>query len=108
MSSSGWSQADASMQGREVGDVLSSPPVGTINRFEGGGKAILSLALGLWGLVIWLLPWVWVPTATMGIIWGIQGKQSINRTLGLVGTILNLVSLALGAMKAMIRSGYWG
>ncbi len=73
---------------------------------SGGGKAIASLCLGLFGLIAWFLPIIGLPTTITGLVLGIkslQGPRKRMATAGIVPCIIGLVaSIANGAIGAYL------
>jgi len=70
----------------------------------GGGKAIWSLCLGLFGLLAWILPVIGLPTTITGLVLGIKsvngprkGMATAGIVLGIIGLVLSTGNAALGA-----------
>ncbi len=67
------------------------------------GKAIASLVLGIIGLFAWFIPLFGFPITLTGLILGIFGLKSSNRTMAVWGVILS----SIGLVATLINSA-WG
>jgi hypothetical protein len=73
-------------------------------------KGTVSLVLGLLGLVGWCLPIIGLPMTITGLVFGVKGQNSSNRTTATIGIVLNAIGLmltvfngALGAYFAVTK-----
>ncbi|MBN1302932.1 MAG: DUF4190 domain-containing protein [Anaerolineales bacterium] len=65
------------------------------------GFAIASLVVGIINLCAWLLPICGGPLAVVGIVLGVLGIQSSQRTLAIVGIVLSGLTLLLAILNAV-------
>lgn len=68
----------------------------------GGGKAIASLWLGLFGLIAWLLPIIGFPTTITGLVLGFKSLSGPRRGMATVGIVLCIIGLVLTTANAAI------
>lgn len=66
-------------------------------KFEG----ILSIILGIGGLILWLIPTVGICVSILGLLLGMRAYGSLSKHLGVSGIIINVIALIL----TVIRSG---
>jgi len=71
------------------------------------GLAIASLVLGILNLCSWFLPICGGPLAIVGIILGILGIKSSQKTLAIVGIILSALGLLATIVNAIVGA-IWG
>lgn len=69
--------------------------------------AYVSLAVGTVGMCTWLLPFVGCPVSLAGLVTGILGLNSSQRTLAIVGLVLSGVGLLLNLING-IAGAYLG
>lgn len=62
------------------------------------GAAITALVLGIVNLGAWCLPICGLPLAIAGIIAGILGLKSTQRTLAVIGIVLSVIGLILSGI----------
>jgi len=65
-------------------------------------KAVWSLALGIFGLVAWLLPILGLPVQIVGLVFGIKSINSSKGKLAAVGIALCIIGLVLTIINASI------
>lgn len=70
----------------------------------GGGKAVISLVLGIVGMLAWLLPIIGLPVAITGLVLGVRSMNSVNKgmataglTLSIIGVVLSIINASIGA-----------
>jgi hypothetical protein len=68
----------------------------------GGGKAIASLCLGLFGLLAWLLPIIGLPTTITGLVLGIKSVSGPRKGMATAGIVLCIIGLVLSIANAAI------
>ncbi|MCX8024452.1 MAG: DUF4190 domain-containing protein [Thermanaerothrix sp.] len=78
---------------------VSPPPPSTANR---PGLAIASLVLGFITLIAWCLPICGAPLAIAGIITGILGLNSTNRSMAIAGLIIASLGLILSIVNSIV------
>ncbi|MCX7609458.1 MAG: DUF4190 domain-containing protein [Anaerolineales bacterium] len=66
------------------------------------GFAIASLVLGILNLCSWFLPICGGPLSIVGIILGILGLKSSQRTLAIVGIVLSGIGLLATIVNAIV------
>lgn len=69
---------------------------------SGGGKAIASLILGVFGMVAWFIPLFGVPVTVVGLVMGINGMKSRQRGMAIAGLVLSIIGLVLSLINAAI------
>ena len=62
--------------------------------------AYVALGLGIVDLCSWLLPICGIPLAIVGVVFGILGIKTSQRTLAIIGLVLS----ALGLLAAVINA----
>jgi len=68
----------------------------------GGGKAIASLCLGLFGLIAWFLPIVGFPVTVTGLVLGIKSLNGPRNGMATAGIVLCIIGLVLSTANAAI------
>lgn len=68
----------------------------------GGGKAIASLCLGLFGLMGWFLPIIGLPTTITGLVLGIKSYHGPRPGMAKAGIILCTIGLVASVINAAI------
>ncbi len=68
----------------------------------GGGKAIASLCLGLFGLVAWFLPIIGFPVTITGLVLGIKSLNGPRNGIATAGIVLCIIGLVLSTANAAI------
>ena len=79
-----------------------SPVPGTDSK---KGLAIASLVLGIINLCAWFLPICGGPLAIVGIVLGVLGIKSSQRTLAIIGIVLSSLGLIAACVNA--AAGIW-
>jgi hypothetical protein len=69
---------------------------------KGSGYAIISLILGLLGIIAWIIPLAGLPITVIGLILGIIGLRSRSRGLAIAGLTLCSLFLAATIINASI------
>lgn len=69
---------------------------------SGGGKAIASLCLGLFGLIAWFLPIIGLPTTITGLVLGIKSLQGPRKGMATAGIVLCIIGLVASIANAAI------
>ena len=71
-------------------------------------KATASLALGIFSIFTWILPMFGYPISIIGLVMGVSGIKSKEKTFGIAGLILSIIGLvfciansAIGAYKEL-------
>jgi hypothetical protein len=77
-------------------------PYGSAPAPEGGGKAIWSLCLGLFGLLAWFLPIIGLPTTITGLVLGIKSVNGPRRGMATAGIVLCIIGLVASIANAAI------
>ena len=77
-------------------------PPGSALTPAGGGKAIASLCLGLFGLLAWLLPIIGLPTTITGLVLGIKSVTGPRKGVATAGIVLCIIGLVLSIGNAAI------
>jgi len=77
-------------------------PYGSAPSPEGGGKAIWSLCLGLFGLLAWFLPIIGLPTTITGLVLGIKSVNGPRRGMATAGIVLCIIGLVASIANAAI------
>jgi hypothetical protein len=67
----------------------------------GGGKAVTSLALGIVGMLAWLLPIIGLPVAITGGF-GVRSLNSVNKGMAFAGLTLSIIGIVLSIINASI------
>jgi hypothetical protein len=68
----------------------------------GGGKAIWSLCLGLFGLLAWFLPIIGLPVTITGLVLGIKSLSGPRRGMAIAGIVLCITGLLASIANAAI------
>lgn len=68
----------------------------------GGGKAIASLCLGLFGLIAWLLPIIGFPVTITGLVLGIKSMYGPRKGMATAGVVLCIIGLVVTTINAAI------
>ncbi len=68
----------------------------------GGGKAIASLCLGLFGLVAWFLPIIGFPVTITGLVLGIKSLKGMRKGMATAGIVLCIIGLVATTANAAI------
>ena len=68
----------------------------------GGGKAIASLCLGLFGLIAWFLPIIGLPTTITGLVLGIKSMNGPRKGMAIAGIVLCIIGLVAATANAAI------
>jgi hypothetical protein len=68
----------------------------------GGGKAIASLCLGLFGLIAWFLPIIGLPVTITGLVLGIKSLNGPRNGMATTGIVLCIIGLVLSTANAAI------
>ena len=68
----------------------------------GGGKAIASLCLGLFGLIAWFLPIIGFPVTITGLVLGIKSLNGPRKGMATAGIVLCIIGLVLSTANAAI------
>lgn len=76
-----------------------APPLAPAPAGDKKGLAIASLVLGILNLCTWLLPICGGPMAIVGLILGILGLKSSQKTLAIIGIVLS----GLGLLASLIN-----
>ena len=66
----------------------------------GGGKAVASLCLGLFGLIAWFLPIIGLPTTITGLVLGIKSLHGPRRGMATAGIVLCIIGLVASVANA--------
>jgi hypothetical protein len=69
---------------------------------SGGGKAIWSLCLGLFGLLAWLLPIIGLPVTITGLVLGIKSVNGPRKGMATAGIVLCIIGLVLSTGNAAL------
>jgi len=77
-------------------------PVSETPTNAGGGKAVASLVLGIFGMIAFLLPILGVPVTVTGIILGALDLKSPKREVALAGLILSSIGCGLSLLNALV------
>ena len=77
-------------------------PYGSAPSPAGGGKAIWSLCLGLFGLLAWFLPIIGLPTNITGLVLGIKSVNGPRRGMATAGIVLCIIGLVASIANAAI------
>jgi hypothetical protein len=77
------------------------PPQATLPA-AGGGKAVASLCLGLFGLIAWLLPIIGFPVTITGLVLGIKSLNGPRRGMATAGIVLCIIGLVITTINAAI------
>jgi hypothetical protein len=79
-------------------------PVSETPTNAGGGKAVASLVLGIFGMsgIAFLLPILGVPVTVTGIILGALDLKSPKREVALAGLILSGIGCGLSLLNALV------
>jgi hypothetical protein len=79
------------------------PPVAPPAAPEGDkkGLAIASLVIGILNLCAWIIPLCGGPLAIIGVVLGVLGLKSSQRTLAIVGIVLSGLALLLVIINAI-------
>ena len=78
---------------------VAPPPAAAGN---GSGYAIASLVIGILGLCLGYIPFCGALFVIIGIILGVVGLKSSQRTLAIVGIVLNVIVLCIGITLTLI------
>ena len=65
-------------------------------------KAVISLILGILGMLAWLLPFMGLPITITGIILGVSGRKTTDRNMAFAGLVLSIIGLVLTIINAGI------
>jgi hypothetical protein len=68
----------------------------------GGGKAIASLSLGLFGLIAWFLPIIGFPVTITGLVLGFKSLNGPRRGMATAGIVLCIIGLVATTANAAI------
>jgi hypothetical protein len=68
----------------------------------GGGRAIASLCLGLFGLIAWFLPIIGFPVTITGLVLGIKSLSGPRNGMATTGIVLCIIGLVLSTANAAI------
>jgi hypothetical protein len=68
----------------------------------GGGKAIASLVLGIFGLVAWFCPIIGLPVTIVGMALGITDLKSAYRGIAITGVVLCVIGLVFSTLNAAV------
>jgi len=68
----------------------------------GGGKAIASLCLGLFGLIAWILPIIGFPTTITGLVLAIKSLSGPRKGMATAGLVLCIIGLVATTINAAI------
>jgi hypothetical protein len=77
-------------------------PSGSALPAAGGGKAIASLCLGLFGLIAWILPIIGLPTTITGLVLGMKTVNGARRGMATAGIVLCIIGLVASIANAAI------
>lgn len=77
-------------------------PPGSTLPTAGGGKAIASLCLGLFGLIAWILPIIGLPTTITGFVLGIRSVNGPRKGMATAGIVLCIIGLVASIANAAI------
>lgn len=66
------------------------------------GKATASLVLGIIGLIAWLLPLVGFPVTIVGLIMGVNGRNSEKKGMATAGMVLSIIGLVACAINSFM------
>jgi hypothetical protein len=69
---------------------------------ESSAGAVVSLVLGLFGLIAWILPIVGLPVGALGYFLGRKGTSTRQRTTALIGIGLCVLCLCLSVVNAYV------
>lgn len=69
---------------------------------SGGGKAMASLILGIFGVFAWCLPIFGLPITITGLAPGVNELQSQNWRMARAGVILCIIGLVLSVINAAV------
>ncbi len=86
-------------QPREPGNFL---PTNASIRKDHYIMAIISLILGIFSLVGWLLPICGLPMSVTGLIFGIVGRDSSRRGMAIAGLVMSIIATVLGVGNAAV------
>lgn len=67
-------------------------------RFE----AIFAVALGVVGMVLWLIPIIGVIVCLIGLFIGIKTYNSVSKNIALAAIIINTISLTLTVIRSCL------
>jgi len=68
----------------------------------GGGKAVASLCLGVFGLIAWFLPIIGFPVTITGLVLGIKSLNGPRRGIATAGIVLCIIGLVITTINAAI------
>lgn len=88
--------------GSFVDDLLKGPP-DEDKIEESSAVSVLSLVLGLFGVVAWILPIVGLPVGALGDFTWRKGTSTRQRNVALIGMGLSLLCLVLSAINGYVR-----
>jgi hypothetical protein len=77
-------------------------PPGSAVPLAGGGKAIASLCLGLFGLIAWFLPIIGFPVTITGLVLGIKSLNGARKGMATAGIVLCIIGLIATTGNAAI------
>lgn len=77
-------------------------PTVTASQPNHEGSAIAALILGIVNLGSWCIPICGLPLAVAGIIVGIIGLKSTQRTMAIIGLILSVISFFLSIITTIL------
>jgi hypothetical protein len=66
------------------------------------GKPGVSLSLGIFGLIAWIIPIVGLPVTITGLVFGIKALKREEISLAVVGTALCAIGLLLSVGNAVV------
>jgi MFS family permease len=87
--------------GSLVDELLNGPP--DEDQIEpASAGSVVSLVLGLFGLIAWILPIVGLPVGALGYFLGRKGTSTRQRTMALIGIGLCVLCLCLSVVNAYV------
>ncbi|GHT83691.1 hypothetical protein FACS1894137_05490 [Spirochaetia bacterium] len=76
--------------------------------------AIVSLVLGLCGLIAWIIPLIGFPVTILGLIFGVFGYKTTRKNMAVAGLVLSIICLvativnsAIGSYQGATGTGWW-
>ncbi len=69
---------------------------------KGGAGAIVSLVLGIVGLVAWFIPFLGLPITLLGLVLGIRSRNSSRVKIATLGTAICAIGLLASAVNAFL------
>jgi hypothetical protein len=70
---------------------------------ETAGKPVAGLVLGLFGLILWIIPLLGLPVTITGLVYSLNALKREKKGMAVVGVILNGLGLV-----ATILNALWG